>query len=100
MQNSTVQLVWELDELREMSADWSAMRSCVLEAPRRLLDVRSETESDDAVCNWSQLSRCDRCSLDSPHFRSVLCLFLWRPLCGLQWNFGSARPRWQHLKEN
>ena len=93
MQNSTVQLVWELDELRitaqswlvgmdedtdlymrtwttmmsqcstqrtvddntrwavdEMSADWSAMRSCVLNTPRRLLDVRSETESDDAEC--------------------------------------------------
>ena len=98
MQNSTVQLVWELDELRitaqswlvgmdedtdlymriqtflststtmmsqcstqrtvddntrwavdEMSADWSAMRSCVLNTPRRLLDVRSE--SDDAECD-------------------------------------------------
>ena len=100
MQNSTVQLVWELDELRitaqswlvgtyedtdlymriqtflstcttmlsqcstqrtvddntrwaadEMSADWSAMRSCVLDTPRRLLDVFSETESDDAECD-------------------------------------------------
>ena len=100
MQNSRVQLVWELDELRitaqswlvgmdedtdlymriqtflstcttmmsqcstqhtvgdstrwaadEMSADWSAMRSCVLDTLRRLLDVRSETESDDAECD-------------------------------------------------
>ena len=36
--------------VKEMSADWSAMRSCVLDTPRRLLDVRSETESDDAEC--------------------------------------------------
>ena len=92
IQNSTVQLVWELDEMRitaqswlvgmdedtdlymriqaflststtqrtlddntrwavdEMSAGWSAMRSCVLNTPRRLLDVRSEAESDDAEC--------------------------------------------------
>ena len=38
---------WAADEV---SADWSAMRSCVLDTPRRLLNVRSETESDDAEC--------------------------------------------------
>ena len=38
---------WAADE---MSVDWSAMGSCLLDTPRRLLDVRSETESDDAEC--------------------------------------------------
>ena len=113
MQNSTVQLVWELDELRitaqswlvgmdedtdlymriqtflstwttmmsqcstqrtlddntrwavdEMSADWSAMRSYVLNTPRRLLDVRSETESDDAECGQRNVrQRTQRCGV-------------------------------------
>ena len=148
MQNSTVQLVWELDELRitaqswlvgmdedmdlymriqtfltpcttmmsqcstqrtvddstrwasdEMSADWSAMRSCVLDTPRRLLDVRSETESDDARVWPAQRAAANatmRCVIGASVltvFTSVVCSVcsLWRPLCRLQWNFWSAR---------
>ena len=66
---------------------------CTARASQTMQSVASVTcgsERNDAVCNWSQLSRYDRCSLDSPQFQCVLCLFLWRTLYRLQWNFGSA----------
>ena len=39
---------WAADE---MSAEWSAMRNCVLDTPRRLLDVHTDTETEDAECD-------------------------------------------------